>query len=104
MAGSYARATARSRPPVPSGSPAPAGEPCPGLRLGGERLQRRVERLARAHHGGRLLAIDEVVATEVHALALRRVQLADDLLLVAGQALGKRLERVRELLIVRLVR
>src|SRR4051794_23891176 len=75
-----------------------------GLSRGAERLQRGVERLARPHHRDGLLAVDEVVATQVHRLALDAVELRNDLLFFRAQALGQWLERVRELGVVELVR
>src|SRR4051812_19032146 len=68
-----------------------------------ECLDRGVERLARPHHRVCLLAIDEVVAAEVDALALNRIKLAHDRFLVTRQPLRERRERVRELRLVGLV-
>src|SRR5437764_4995974 len=53
-----------------------------------QRRERRVEGLAGTHDRADLLAVREVVATDVGRLALHRIELVDDLLLAVGERIG----------------
>ena len=82
------------RAPPPRPSPKGGGSNSNRARGSGplRRRQRRVERRARTHDRRHLRAIRQVVAADVHRLALHRIQLGDDLLLVLGERLGQRRE------------
>ena len=64
------------------------------------RLQDPVQRRRRPHHRIGLRALRIVVAADIGGLALHRLQLAQDLLLVLGQRLRERRESLRELGVV----
>src|SRR5215471_13627671 len=54
-----------------------------------KRLERFVQRLARAHRGRDLVDVRSVVPVDLDRLALDRIELVDDLLLVVAERRGE---------------